>query len=362
MEMGAWSRVVEASLTRRRALILAGLLAGPALLAGLPRRAHAGSSPQTLAQTANELRVDVPDPSIPVMGESISPSDTDSQIDIALEPHYVALSQVPARGQLFLFLSGTGAIPARSFLLDQAARNGFHALNLRYPNEDVQTTCGLSTDTTCFENARLEILYGADRSSVNRANSVENRVLKLLAYLDATHQDQGWGAYLDGDALNWSSIVVAGASVGGGYAPLIARDQLVSRVAMLSAPIDKFLPLQGSQVSPAPWLLGEHVTPSERYFAFGHINDEGTNWALQWPATNLGLTDFGPIANVDEATPPYGGSHMLLTGAPPRDNPNAPAVRAGLRNHSSITSDVLTPLTDAGQPLFAPVWQYVCFA
>jgi hypothetical protein len=133
---------------------------------------------------------------------------------------------------------------------------------------------------------------------------------------------------------------------------------------MLSAPTDKILPLQGSGASPqpAPWLLGQHVTPSERYFAFGHINDETTNWALQWPATNLGLTDFGPIVNVDEATPPYGGSRMLLTGVPIRNNSNVPVGVASLRNHWSITLDALTPLTGTGQPLFAPVWQYVCFA
>jgi hypothetical protein len=318
-----------------------------------------------MAAGADQLRLGVPDVGIPVSGESILPADTDAAIDIALEPHYVALSPVPARGQLFLFLPGTGGVPARSLLLDQAAGNGFHVVNLRYPNADaVQNLCGLEPDTTCFENARLEILDGTDRSTkvnVNRANSVENRVLKLLAYLDTAYQGQGWGAYVDGDALKWSSIVVAGISQGGGHAALIARDHAVARVAMLSAPVDKIGPLQRSEAppQPAPWLLGQHVTPSERYFAFGHVNDETTNWALQWPAANLGLTDFGPIVNVDETNPPYDGSHMLLTGAPPQDNPNAPSTS---RNHSSITSDALTPLTDAWQPLFAPAWQYVCFA
>jgi hypothetical protein len=38
--------------------------------------------------------LDVPDPPVVLMTEPISASHTDAGIDIALEPHYVALSSV----------------------------------------------------------------------------------------------------------------------------------------------------------------------------------------------------------------------------------------------------------------------------
>ena len=103
----------------------------------------------------------------------------------------------------------------------------------------------------------------------------------------------------------------------------------------------------------AAWLLGPHATPSDRYYAFGHAADEQANWELQWKATKLGLTDFGSIVNVDKEPPPYRGSHLLLTEAKP-----APG---GENNIASIVTDGGTPKNADGQPVHAPVWQYVCF-
>jgi hypothetical protein len=47
---------------------------------------------------------------------------------------------------------------------------------------------------------RLEILDGTDRTplvDVDRANSIENRLIKLLQYLDANRPGEGWGGFLD---------------------------------------------------------------------------------------------------------------------------------------------------------------------
>jgi hypothetical protein len=96
------------------------------------------------------------------------------------------------------------------------------------------------------------------------------------------------------------------------------------------------------------------VTPSDRYYAFGHTADEFCNWELQWKAVGLGLTDFGPIVDVDKATPPYGGSHLLMT--------SAPKVGVAATNVWMPVSDGFTPRTSTGQAVFAPVWQYMCFA
>ena len=374
MSKSIWFPVVNHRISRRRALAVTGAAAGAVVLAacrvgksgpsasGSATASSAAASSAT-ATAAVKAFLDVPDPQIAVRGESVAPKDTDPEIDTALTPHYVAFSNTRARGRLFLFLSGTGGTPNLYRLVsDQAARNGFHVVNLAYPNADaVQNLCGLEPDTACFENARLETIYGTDRSTkvhVNRANSVENRLLKLLAYLAAKHPSEGWDTFIDGNAPKWSSTVVSGHSQGGGHAALIARDHVVARLAMFSAPVDHIGPNQRQTESskPAPWLLGAHATPSERYYAFCHVQDENNDWELQWKALGLGLTNFGPIANVDAAVPPYGGSHLLTTDAQPR-NPGSPNA-----HHTSIAVDPTTPLTQTGQPLFAPAWQYTAFA
>ena len=111
---------------------------------------------------------------------------------------------------------------------------------------------------------------------------------------------------------------------------------------------------KGWKAAPPPaWLLGAHATPSESYYAFGHADDSVSNWSLQWPALGLGLMTFGPIVNVDKEAPPYRNSHLLLTQAVPKSVGS---------NALSVSYDSFTPLTAAGQPLFAPVWQYMCFS
>ncbi len=350
-----WPDVTHQQITRRHALVLVGVAAGTAVLTGC--------AATQVTEPKSTLRLDVPDPNITIRGESIAPKDTDAAIDTALEPHYVVAPVAPVRGQLFLFLPSTAAVPS-SFhhLADQGARNGFHVVVLRYPNSDtIQSLCGTDPDLACFENTRLEIINGTDRSAkvnVNRANSIENRLVKLLAFLQSKYPNEGWSAFVEAGAPRWGSIVVAGHSQGGAHAALIARDHVVVRVAMLSAPVDHVGPV-GRQVgssTPAAWLLGAHATPSQRYYAFGHARDENNDWELQWKALGLGLGTFGPIANVDTGGPPYGGSHQLTTNAAPRSAPG------NLPYHQSTAIDAFTALTSASQPLFAPVWQYVCFA
>ena len=355
--------------TRRRALSIIGSAAATAWLAACGGETASKPSPTT-APTASPtpapfpLRLAVPDPQIAVRAEFVAPKDTDPAIDTALEPHYVVLSSATAsRGRLFLFLPGTGTnSEVFKLLAQQGARNGFNVVVLRYPNSDaVQALCGQDPDTSCFEKARLEVIDGTDRTpkvNVSRANSIENRLVKLLAYLETKHPNEGWATFVDAGAPKWSSIVVAGHSQGGGHAALIARDHIVPRVAMFSSPVDHLGPIgrQTDSSPAAPWLLGAHQTPSAAYFSFGHAKDENNNWDLQWKALGLGMSAFGAPANVDGATPPYGGAHLLTTRAAPQKNSsNAP-------NHGSTAHDLVTPLSASGQPVFAPVWQYVCFA
>jgi hypothetical protein len=178
----------------------------------------------------------------------------------------------------------------------------------------------------------------------------------LLHHLHTRFPDEGWGAYLHGGVARWSAIAVAGHSQGGVHAPFIARLHAVHRVAMFSAPGEGATGRLVTPATPPSWLLGPHATPSERYYAFAHVKDENYDLTLQWPQLKLGMSEYGAITNVHDGPAPFGGSHLLVTDA----NPDPPRKPAQLY-HASTCRDDVTPKALNGQPLFAPVWQYMCF-
>ena len=93
----------------------------------------------------------------------------------------------------------------------EGGRLGYHTIVLAYRNEaPIQTLppdgCGTSVDPpdsppNCAINARMEILDGRGESTVvnvDRANSIENRLTKVLQHLAATYPGEGWSQFLDG--------------------------------------------------------------------------------------------------------------------------------------------------------------------
>lgn len=295
--------------------------------------------------------------SLPAFTEySIAPKVTDNTIDNWLANHYVAINKSRrARKKLFVFFPGSGAEPNNYHLIiQQAANNGYRAIGLQYPNTPTLVElCAQSSDADCFEKVRLEILNGVDWSdkiSVNYSNSLKNRLIKLLVYLHAQHPDEGWLNYLNGNAIKWSSVIVAGHSQGGAQAALIAKKHRVSRVAMFSAPGEH----SGALRAYAPWLSAPSATPNEKYYGFNHVNDFASNAVL--PAWKImGMDAYGAIVNVDSTLPPYNGSRRLTTAA-------RPARIDDKANHNSVVVDVFTPKLADGTPLFKDVWQYLCFS
>jgi hypothetical protein len=137
---------------------------------------------------------------------------------------------------------------------------------------------------------------------------------------------------------------------------MIAREREVARVCLLETPVDLISP-QGGERRLAPWIGPARSTPADRYYGFRHLRSSSglaPAFALAWSA--IGMDRFGPATDTDSAKPPYGGSHHLTTNAEP--------VADGKGNliHRSVVQDQATPRTPAGQPLFAPVWQYACFS
>lgn len=279
----------------------------------------------------------------------VKPEATDSQINNWLEPHYVSINpSVPAKNKLFLFFSGSFGNPSRQRLItQQAAKLGFHAINLRYPNDwTVGGLCRRSDDKDCFEKVRLEIVDGKDRSKsidVSPANSIENRLVKLLIYLDKEYPDEGWSQYLNGNSPKWESIIVAGHSQGGGHAAIIAKEHKVARVVMLAAPTD----FDRKNNAPGAWIGQSHATPADRYYGFVHLKDrESTIAQKSWEL--LGMT--GEVINVDSQKAPYNNSHKLTTDATPATQD---------KYHGSVATDGNTPKMSDGEPLFKDVWEYL---
>ncbi len=283
---------------------------------------------------------------------NISPRETDESINDWLEPHYVVIDKsIPSNNKLFIFLSGSYGKPkGQSEITREAAKLGYHAINLRYPNSwTVGKLCRRSNDEGCYEKVRSEIIDGVNSSDlidVNSTNSIENRLVKLLLYLDKQHPDQGWSQYVKNRAKPiWESVVIAGHSQGGGHAAMIAKKYLVARVIMFGAPAD----FSGKLRSQARWLSKNGVTPAKRYYGFVHSRDRGIKKILKsWKL--LGMADYGSLVNVGKEKSPYNRSHRLITDTTPNRKK---------KYHESVAQDRDTPKLMDGTILFHPVWRYL---
>jgi len=285
----------------------------------------------------------------------VAPQTTDQNITTNLNNHYVSVNRsVGQKNQLFLFFPGTGGVALNSQQINNTAADlGFHAVNLAYPTDDaVNTLCGgANTDLDCYGNVRLEIKDGVDRSnlvSVNRANSIENRLIKLLIYLRNTAPNQDWGQFLlDDNSINWSKIVTSGHSQGGGHAAIIGRYHSVVRVVMFAA-----MDYNAATNSVANWIRLPNSTPNatapDKFFGFSHQRDEMVNFTLLstrvWTA--YGMNNFGAVVNVDQAIPPYNNTHSLTSNA-----------ECG-NFHGCVVVDARLVFQN-GVPVYKPVWEYL---
>jgi len=285
----------------------------------------------------------------------IEPHDTDPAIDRWLEAHYVWLDPAArSNGTLFVLLGGANSAPSDMQLVAQeAARSGYHVIVLMYPNSKGVQFCGkLPNPEECQENMRLEILNGTDLSDsidVSVANSIDNRLTKVLRLLAHSAPEEGWSRFLRAGTPKWRRIAIAGFSLGGGQAALIAKLRRVDRVVLLAAPLDGFGGRPGAWVTTA-------ATPAERYFGLVHRRDPNVTAALaNWSA--LGLDTFGVPVLQDTSKPPYGGTHTLLTDLPPQASQcKAPGT------HRGVAEDLCTPLDSDGAPALRDAWSYLMTA
>jgi pimeloyl-ACP methyl ester carboxylesterase len=295
------------------------------------------------------------------VAHSILPAATDPAIQTYPQAH-LTLTPDPgaaAKHRLFVFLPGTGGQPAyQQLVLQTGSAQGYHAVGLMYPNTpSIGSLCDDSTDPDAHWKARAEIVTGQDLStlvSVNATECIEHRLTALLAYLDATYPPEQWGQYLVAGQVDWTKVVIAGHSQGGGHAGVLAKLHPVYRCVCFSSPADWRNPVN----RPASWYAAPGATDASKIFGFSHQQDELVTWPLvraNWIA--LGLDAYGAAVNVDATAAPYGGSHALTSNLPHATTTGGyPA-----SYHSATVVDLSTPKLADGSPAYRPVWIQLCF-
>lgn len=288
--------------------------------------------------------------------------ETDPKITSADLPHYVYVDRdviaqrngaAADRHLLLLWIPGTqppgtkGEGPGGAgHFCELAARLGYHAIVLKYPNEQSASICRNDRDPREFERFRLALIAGGTSKhlTVGRADSIESRLVQLLRYLEKHDPPSGWAQFLASDgSIKWESIAVAGQSQGGGHAALIALHHRVARVICTGSPKDYSV----THAAPAAWLSLESATPKSRFFTFNHRQDhQGCSPEQQMENLRaLGLDQNGAPVDVDRAKPPYQHSRILTT--------NYPGTK--LESTAAHTS-VMNP---RNADVFGPVWRYL---
>lgn len=275
---------------------------------------------------------------------TVKPSVTDVAISDANDSHIVYLPSVQKREKLFVFMPGTDGMPKHTTYINQTAASvGYHAIDLAYTNSiSAREGCARILNPDCEEDMRMEIITGIDMSpivEVNRSNSIENRLIKLLEYLVRTRPAQeGWGLFLSNGDVNWGMVVAAGHSQGGGHAAMLGKTRLLDRVVMFAA------------TEPAAWTRDSFVTPAERFYGFIHTKDllAYPQSVISWKSIGLPGTE----TSVDGKMSPFNNSHQLVTTSTREECRGDDA-------HGCVLTDRKTPLNANGVPLFQNVWRYL---
>jgi hypothetical protein len=286
---------------------------------------------------------------------TVKPSKTDAEIDTFDSPHTIFEdTKAKPRHELLLFLPGTHQETAGfDAFCTLAADLGYQVINLMYPDSIAADVVSRDKEPNAFLNFRLTIIEGKPLSKfvhVNRANSIENRLIKLLKYLDKLRPANHWDRYLDKDGEpEWRYIAVSGLSQGCGNAALLAIRHRVARAVLFGGPKDYSAALE----KPAAWYT-KPETPLKLFYAFNNDRDhQGCTYPQQLEnLRTIGLDKLGKPVNVDSFRPPLGQSHILITDYPGK------TVNSD-RAHTSVVTDKTSPIGGDGGRLFGRVWKYM---
>lgn len=340
---------------------------------GFSYRVLVSNSAGTATSAAALLTV-TPAPRPPSVERQVNATVTGDGITaapIAGEAPHLAINPSPAvaaRGRLLVFIPGTQGRPTQyTSILRAGTSRGFHAVGVNYPNQTAMgSLCQFSLDPDCYWSARNAVVFGGGtpvggQSPVTPADSIVNRLNRLLAWLHANQPSEGWGQFLLGDGtVDWRKVVLAGHSQGGGHVGVLAKTVEVGRAVYFSSPED----WNELTDQPARWTSTRpNVTPASVQFGFAADRDTlvpNAHAFAHWDDLALLRPLSGPVMT-DGADPTFSSSRQLRTALP--YNPASSAPTVALRNHGITVVDVSTPVDANGKPLFDVngVWQYLCF-
>ena len=254
--------------------------------------------------------------------------------------HAMVDLDAPLRGQLVVWL-----MASNDQLFERLASYGYHVVQPHY----ARAWFGIvkPTDRLARGLVRLEAATGRDVSpqvEIPFADGMAERTHQFVRWLSQEQPDARWEQFLASDdaGIDWTKVIVAGASHGSTTAARFAKEVEVARVVMLCGPRDQ----------EQDWQSLPSATPPERFFGFSHVLDggwTGDHYCRSWEL--LGLAAFGPIVDVDGLRPPYGNSRRLVSAA----DVGGDAGRA----HSAVTPGKASPRDADGRLLYEPVWEYL---
>jgi hypothetical protein len=233
--------------------------------------------------------------------------------------------ETPADSPLVVFMPGTGGKPSNVVhMLGVVASRGYRVVGLEYNDEPaVVQVCPRDPDRACSANFRAQRIFGNNgRSPVGNTQSetIVNRLVRLLGYLQEHDAARHWEGYLLNGEPNWSRIVVSGLSQGAGMAAYIAKRKAVARVVLFSSPWD----YEGASQQLAAWISEPSATPPDRWFAEYHRRENTAALlarsykALQIPADHIRIFDLDlPKDMKIKGNNPYHGSTVRIPAYEP---------------------------------------------
>src|SRR5260221_1580786 len=156
---------------------------------------------------------------------SVLPSATDPAIKTFNTPHWIYVNRdivvehkeglAQDRQELLLWLTGThikgtprGNGKTAASFCELAANLGYHVISLSYPNDIAAAQFREKRDPDAFERFRMAIIQGGHTKyiSIERAESIENRLIKLLLHFKAIRPNEHWERFLNEDGtIKWES-------------------------------------------------------------------------------------------------------------------------------------------------------------
>jgi hypothetical protein len=260
---------------------------------------------------------------------AFEPDDLDSAAVDSLMTEYAFLDTRSAPlGKLVIFLGGFTNPPAAwANHGRKLAEFGFHVVLPAYNNR--WDSCD---GPNCNENTRWEALSGEDVSSAivaSRTDSAEGRVIAILQHLVTQDPGGDWGYYLDGDALRYERVIIAGISHGASSTGVYAKRRAFWRAVMHS----------GGWSSPG----ASPATPVSEWYGLAHTDDDSFDPIVKsWDDAKM----LGERTSIDGQSAPFGDAHKLITS------------EANTYPHCSVAVHESSPMS-GGKYVFEPAWRYM---